>query len=102
MKTMDQTAKRRMEGKDVYVGVDVHKESWQVTERAEGEEILNCRIPGQYPSLKKLLDRYQCCRIKVAYEAGPFGFWLSDKLIGDGIDTLLFRPRSYLSNRETG
>jgi hypothetical protein len=27
-------------GKRVYVGIDVHKLSWQVTVRAEGEEIL--------------------------------------------------------------
>jgi len=54
------------------MGIDVHKESWQVTVRAEGEEIFNGRIPGQYLSLKKLLDRYQGSQMKVAYEAGPF------------------------------
>jgi hypothetical protein len=59
-------------GKEVYMGIDVHKESWQVTVRAEGEEIFNGRIPGQYLSLKKLLDRYQGSQMKVAYEAGPF------------------------------
>jgi len=62
-------------------GIDVHKESWQVTVRSEGEEIFNGRIPGQYPLLKRLLDRYQGSPMKVAYEAGPFGFWLSDKLL---------------------
>ena len=61
-------------GKRVYVGIDVHKESWQVTVRTEGEEIFNGRIPGQYQSLKRLLERYQGCQMKVAYEAGPFWF----------------------------
>jgi transposase len=74
------------------VGVDVHKESWQVTVRAEGEEIFNGRIPGQYPSLKRLLDRYQGSLIKVAYEAGPFGFWLSDKLVEDNIEVMVVPP----------
>jgi hypothetical protein len=46
-------------GKRVYVGIDVYKESWQVTVRAEGEEIFNGRIPGQYQSLKRLLERYR-------------------------------------------
>ena len=79
-------------GKDIYVGIDVHKESWQITVRTEGEEIFNGRIPGQYQSLKKFLERYQGCRMKVAYEAGPFGFWLSDKLTMDGIEVLVVPP----------
>jgi transposase len=79
-------------GKRVYVGIDVHKESWQVTVRSEGEEIFNGRIPGQYPLLKRLLDRYQGSPMKVAYEAGPFGFWLSDKLLEDHIEVIVTPP----------
>lgn len=86
------TNRRLVIGKDVYVGIDVHKESWQVTVRTDGEEIFNGRVPGQYQSLKKMFERYQGCRMKVAYEAGPFGFWLSDKLIMDGIETLVVPP----------
>ena len=33
------TNRRLVIGKDVYVGIDVHKESWQVTVRTDGEEI---------------------------------------------------------------
>ena len=84
--------RRSVVGKDVYVGIDVHKESWQVTVRTDGEEIFNGRIPGQYQSLKKLFERYQGCRMKVAYEAGPFGFWLSDKLMQDRIEVLVVPP----------
>jgi transposase len=79
-------------GKRICVGIDVHKESWQVTVRTEGEEIFNGRIPGQYQALKRLLERYQGCQMKVAYEAGPFGFWLSDKLSEDNIDTMVVPP----------
>lgn len=79
-------------GKRVYVGIDVHKESWQVTIRSEAEEIFNGRIPGQYLSLKRLLDRYQGSLMKVAYEAGPFGFWLSDKLFEDHIEVIVVPP----------
>ena len=84
--------RRSVVGKDVYVGIDVHKESWQVTVWTDGEEIFNGRIPGQYQSLKKLFERYKGCRMKVAYEAGPFGFWLSDKLVEDGIEALVVPP----------
>jgi len=79
-------------GKDIYVGIDVHKENWQITVRTDGEEIFNGRIPGQYQSLKKFFERYQGSRMKVAYEAGPFGFWLSDKLTMDGIEVLVVPP----------
>ena len=30
--------------------------------------------------------------MKVAYEAGPFGFWLSDKLTMDGLEVLVVPP----------
>ncbi len=46
-------------GKDVYVGIDVHKESWHVTIRSDREERFNGRIPGQYQSLKRILERYR-------------------------------------------
>ena len=38
--------KRRIlgRGKEVFIGVDVHKESWHVTAKTEGEEVL-----GRYP-----------------------------------------------------
>lgn len=30
--------------------------------------------------------------MNVAYEAGPFGFWLSDKLVEDNIDVMVVPP----------
>jgi hypothetical protein len=34
--------------KAVDIGIDVHKESWQVTASAEGEEVFHGRLPSQY------------------------------------------------------
>jgi transposase len=79
-------------GKDVYVGIDVHKDNWHVTIRGEGEEILNVNMSSNYHALKKLLGRFQDCRIRVSYEAGPCGFWLYDRLTADGIDTIVAPP----------
>jgi transposase len=79
-------------GKAVYVGIDVHKESWQVTIQAEGEEVFHGRLPSQYHALKSLFDRFSNQNIKVAYEAGPCGFWLYDKLTADGIETIVVPP----------
>ena len=47
MKTALVVRRGSVVGKDIYVGIDVHKESWQLTVRTEGEEIFNGRIPGQ-------------------------------------------------------
>jgi transposase len=92
MRTMEQHDNELVFDKKVYVGIDVHKESWHVTIRTLGEEVFNGRIPGNYASLRKVLDRYRGNSVKVAYEAGPFGFWLYDKLTEDGIETLVVPP----------
>lgn len=79
-------------GKDVYLGIDVHKENWHVTALKEGEEVFSGRIPGNYKVLKRLLAHFEDCKIHVAYEAGPFGFWLYDELINDGIEAIVVSP----------
>ena len=78
--------------KEIFIGVDVHKVSWHVTARTRGEEVFNSGIPGHYQALRGLLDRFQDCRMKVAYEAGPCGFWLHDKLTKDGIEVIVVPP----------
>jgi transposase len=78
--------------KSVFIGIDVHKESWQVTVRAEEEEVFHGRLPSDYHALDRLIARLLKCTIKVAYEAGPRGFWLYDKPTADGIDTIVVPP----------
>lgn len=78
--------------KDVEIGIDVHKESWQITVIIEGEEIFHGRMPGSYEAFRRFLGRFKDCGIKVAYEAGPCGFWLYDKLMADGIKTIVTPP----------
>jgi transposase len=92
MRTMEQQNSGLTLEKKVYVGIDVHKENWHITIRAEEEEVFNGRIPGNYASLRKVLDRYRGNSVKVAYEAGPFGFWLYDKLTEDGMETVVVPP----------
>ena len=61
-------------GKEVFIGVDVHKESWHVAVRVEEEEVFHGSIPSQYHALQRLFDHFKDCKAKVAYEAGPCGF----------------------------
>ena len=92
MKGEFQNEKVLVRGKGVFIGVDVHKESWHVTARAEGEEVFHGGIPSQYHALQRLFDHFKDCKVKVAYEAGPCGFWLYDKLTEDGIEAIVVPP----------
>jgi len=53
-------------GKKISIGIDVHKEGWQVTGISEGEEIFHSRMPGDYTALRKLLDRFVDCQVRVS------------------------------------
>jgi transposase len=79
-------------GKEVFVGIDVHKESWQVTVRTEGEEVFHGRIASDYRFLRGILNRFAGSKIKVAYEAGPCGFGLHDQLREDGVEGIVVPP----------
>jgi transposase len=92
MRKAYQKGKVLAKGKDVYIGIDVHKEQWHVTVQVDGEEVFHGSMLSEYQSLRKLLERLKDCRIKVAYEAGPCGFWLYDKLSADGIETIVVPP----------
>ncbi|HXX33222.1 MAG TPA: IS110 family transposase [Thermodesulfobacteriota bacterium] len=92
MKGEVQDKKVLIRGKEVFIGVDVHKESWHVTARTEGEEVFHGGIPSQYHAFQRLFDHFKDCKVKVAYEAGPCGFWLYDRLTEDGIETIVVPP----------
>ena len=92
MKGGVQSKKVWVRGKEVFIGVDVHKESWHVTARVEEEEIFHGTIPSQYHALQRLVDPFKDCKVKVAYGAGPCGFWLYDRLTEDGIETIVVPP----------
>ena len=71
-------------GKKVFIGIDVPKESWQVTAISEGEELFHGRIPGGYLALRKLLERFVDCQVQAAYEGGPWR--LGGDVIDDAVD----------------
>ena len=82
-----------VQGKDVFVGIDLHKSSWHVTARTAEDEICSRSLPADWEALRKLLLRFKGAgSIKVAYEAGYFGFWLHDRLVGWGYECLVAAP----------
>jgi transposase len=49
-------------------------------------------IAGEWPVLRRILDRYKGNVIQCVYEAGCFGFWLHDRLVDYGVDCLVTPP----------
>jgi transposase len=89
---MEAYRKKAQRGKVVFVGVDLHRFKWHVTVRTEDEELFSGTIPGHWEALRRLLDRYWGFSIHVVYEAGYFGFWLHDRLVGYGADCIVTPP----------
>jgi transposase len=79
-------------GKTVNVGIDVHKQSWQVTALIEGVVVTAVTIKPSYGVLQKLLAQFKGAKIRIAYEAGPAGFDLYDNLTADGIECIVVPP----------
>lgn len=79
-------------GQQIYVGLDVHKKSWQVS------ILLNDVVqktfhmaPGRPQTLKAHLDRfYPEGEYYCAYEAGFCGFWIQENLSRLGIHTQVY------------
>ena len=82
-----------VEGKVVNIGMDVHKKTYNVTALVEGEVVGRAVLPAKYSALKQYLRRYkQASKLRVAYEAGPTGFSLCDKLRAEKIECMVVAP----------
>jgi transposase len=92
MRGKNHREKIAVKGKEVFVGIDVHKESWQVTARVNGEELFHGRMASEYRILRGVLDRFEGGKIQVAYEAGPCGFGLHDQRREDGVEVMVVPP----------
>ncbi len=79
-------------GKDVFVGVDLHRKFWQVTIRTAEWEGKGYTVPPRWEALRSLLETYSPDRIKVVYEAGYFGFGLYDQIMEWGGECVVTPP----------
>ncbi len=57
---------------DIFIGIDTHRRSWQVTIMTVDVELFAGSIPGNWESLKKLLRRYHSIQVSAVYEVGYF------------------------------
>jgi transposase len=91
------------EGKQVYIGLDVHRECFVASCISEGAVVKRCPMPGTAEAVVSLVTRaFAGANILAAYEAGYSGFWLYRKLEAAGIRCLVVHPASIeVSSRDT-
>ena len=65
---------------DLFIRIDLHKIRWHLNIRTDDTELFSRSIPGEWKSLRKVLERYKDYQMHAVYEAGCFGFWLYDRL----------------------
>ena len=74
------------EGKQVYIGLDVHREFFVASCICEGVAVKRCPMPGTAEAVVALVRKeFRGATVLAAYEAGYSGFWLHRKLEAAGI-----------------
>ena len=88
-------AKISYTGKDVFVGIDVHKKTYSVVARVEGEVVKKWTTKASPEALsQQLLKYFAGANILTAYEAGFSGFVLHRELEKHGIQNLVVHAAS--------
>jgi transposase len=68
------------QNQDVAMGIDVAAKHLAVTVIVDGEVVKQATIAHTRAAIESFLARFPECRIRAAYEAGCFGYWLYDTL----------------------
>jgi transposase len=84
---------RDFSGRDLYVGIDVHKKRWQVAVLYDGLLLSNTSIEASSEGLIVHLRKfYQDACFHCVYESGPFGFALCRSLWAQGMECIVVNP----------
>lgn len=85
--------KTNFEGQTIYVGMDVHKDSWNLGIYLNDIFVKNVH---QKPNPQMMVDylhkHFPGAIYKSAYEAGKFGFWIQRQLTNLGVECLVVNP----------
>jgi transposase len=80
-------------GRDLYVGIDVHKKRWQVAVLYDGMVLSNTSIEASAEGLISHLHKYyKDAAFHCVYESGPFGFALYRALWCAGMECIVVNP----------
>jgi len=80
------------ENQDVAMGIDVAAKHLAVTAIVEGQVVKQATICHTRAAIESFLRRFPGCRIRAAYEAGCFGYWLYDTLVELGVMAMVTPP----------
>jgi transposase len=81
------------EGQTIFVGMDVHKSSWNLGIHLNEMFIKNVhQKPNPSIMASYLKQHFPGANYKAAYEAGKFGFWIQRQLTALGIECLVVNP----------
>ena len=85
--------KTNFTGQTIFVGMDVHKNSWNLGIHLNAQFIRNVhQKPNPSVMSNYLKQHYPGAAYKAVYEAGKFGFWIQRQLTGLGIECLVVNP----------
>lgn len=77
---------------DVAMGIDAAAKHLAVAVMVEGKVVKQATIAHTRAAIESFLARFPGCRIRAAYEAGCFGFWLYDTLTELGVAAIVTPP----------
>ena len=85
--------KTNFEGQTVFVGMDIHKSSWNLGIYLGDMFVKNVhQKPSPHTMAQHLRHHYPQATYVAAYEAGKFGFWIQRQLSAYGIECLIVNP----------
>ena len=100
---MEEFSKNYFLETDIFIGLDVHKKSWDASIYVEKTFFKSISISP--PSTKILIDilqkNFPLGKYHVVYEAGFSGYWIYDQLTEAGIDCVVVSPADIpMSNKD--
>lgn len=88
-----QSTQLDFKGQNIFVGIDVHKQSWAVTILTEDLLHKTFTQPASAETLKNYLEsNFPGATYNSVYEAGFCGFWIHYKLTAMGINNIVINP----------
>lgn len=80
-------------GQRLYIGIDVHKKSWQITIILNGMKVKSFSMnPNPKELYNYLTKHYPNANYHSVYEAGFSGFWADRQLVSLGINNIVVNP----------
>ena len=85
--------KTNFDNQTIYVGLDVHKRSWNAALYLNDKYLRNVHQPPSPQVLYKFLQtNYMGADYVCAYEGGKFGYWIQRQLSSKGISCIVVNP----------